>query len=195
MTATETSISNSALIKIGSKRITSIDDDLKEARVCKEQLPKIRDEVLASHPWNCAIRRAQLGLLAESPIQVNDSYTNQFQLPSDCLRVLEIDADPSVQNWVVEGGILLTNNTDCRIRYISLEPDYSKYSPSLLEAIAWRLAADLAFNIMQNSSLGERIFVLYERHLALARSIDSQEGGLIRLKQNYWTSRRMRRGP
>ena len=48
----EVSICNSALIKLGASRIASLTEDSKEAKLCYEQYPILRDEVQASHPWN-----------------------------------------------------------------------------------------------------------------------------------------------
>ena len=85
MFTSETDIANSALAEIGARRITSLSDDSDSVRVCKEQFNNIRDSLLESHPWNFAIKRLQLGKLATSP---EFGFDNQFQLPSDCLRVL-----------------------------------------------------------------------------------------------------------
>ena len=45
LTTTEVSICNSALIKVGAERITSLSDSNKRAQLCSEQYSKMRDEV------------------------------------------------------------------------------------------------------------------------------------------------------
>jgi hypothetical protein len=60
MAATVEDICNSALIKCGSKTITSISEANKRAELCTIMYPKVRDKVLKSHPWNFAIKRAAL---------------------------------------------------------------------------------------------------------------------------------------
>jgi len=192
---TDTSICNSALIKVGSKSILSLDDDSKEGRICKEQYPKLRDEVQESHPWNFCIRRADtLSPLAQAPVQINDFVTQQFELPNDTLRVLGIDAFPSEINWVVEDGKLLTDTDTIKLRYIARVTDTSKFSATFSEALAWRIAADLAYSLAQNRALAESMFVAYERQLSLARAFDAQENGLTRLRSSFWTGARRRRG-
>ena len=96
--ASETSICNSALTRIGAARITSLTDDSKQARACTASYALMRDEVLRSHPWNSAISRASVASLADAPAF---GYDNQFQLPADCLRMLEVY--DSRLPWVVEG--------------------------------------------------------------------------------------------
>lgn len=195
MATTDTSICNSALVKVGSKRITSLDDPSKEARICKEQYPKLRDEVQESHPWNFCLKRAgPLSPLAETPIQVNDFVTQQFELPADTLRVLSIDAHPSDINWVVEDGKLLTDTDTIKLRYIGRVTNTSKFSATFAETLAWRIATDLAYNLVQNRALAESMFKAYERQLSLARAFDAQENGITRLRVGFWTGARRRRG-
>lgn len=60
MSATVENICNSALTKIGAATISSISDTNKRALLCNEQYAKLRDDLLRSHPWNFAIKRAYL---------------------------------------------------------------------------------------------------------------------------------------
>jgi hypothetical protein len=60
MSTTVEEICNSALIKCGSKPISSITDSNKRAELCTTMYPKVRDKLLRSHPWNFAIRRMPL---------------------------------------------------------------------------------------------------------------------------------------
>ena len=80
-------------------------------------------------------------------------FEHAFNLPSDCLAVVaQIDEDSHTTKYKheVRKGMLFTDNfsnTDgdsAYIDYILLESDTSKYSPSLKEAIATKLAAELA---------------------------------------------------
>jgi hypothetical protein len=74
-------ICNSALIKVGSKQITSISDANKRAELCTLMYPKVRDKVLKSHPWNFAIKRKSLSLYQSTFLDaaVNTS-TDQINL-------------------------------------------------------------------------------------------------------------------
>ena len=67
MVSTVVDLCNMALIRLGATRITSIDDDSKQALLCKQYYEQTRDEVLYDHEWNCAIVRASLAQLAETP--------------------------------------------------------------------------------------------------------------------------------
>lgn len=68
-------ICNSALLKIGTEKITSLSDNTKRAIICNEQYAKIRDQVLRAHPWNFAIKRVTLSV-AEREIGYADVSTS-----------------------------------------------------------------------------------------------------------------------
>lgn len=53
-------ICNEAMDLLGAATITSLDENSKEARLCNRRFSTVRDAVLRSHPWNCAITRATL---------------------------------------------------------------------------------------------------------------------------------------
>jgi hypothetical protein len=52
--ASDVAICNTALNRLGANTITSFTENSKEARLCNAEYEGIRDQVLRSHPWNCA---------------------------------------------------------------------------------------------------------------------------------------------
>jgi hypothetical protein len=129
MPVTETSICNSALAKLGADRIVSLAADNHRARLMQEQYEKIRDDLLYSHPWNFAVKRVELAPLVDAPIF---DFSYQFQLPTDCLRVIGSDL-PKEAEWKIEGRLLLANYDSIKIQYIAQETDTSKFTPGFSE--------------------------------------------------------------
>ena len=82
-------ICNSALNQLGAASITSLTDNSKNARLCNERYATVRDAVFRSHPWNSLIKRQQLAQDTATPAY---GFSYQFTLPSDCLRLLNLDA-------------------------------------------------------------------------------------------------------
>jgi hypothetical protein len=127
MASSPVQICNAALLKLGAERINSLSESNKRARLFNERYNSIRKEVLRAHPWNFAIRRASLARLPESPAY---EYDFQYQLPNDCLRVLETEADKdnpsgdilgnSVTKFKIEGRRLLTNATSITNGYCTI---------------------------------------------------------------------------
>ena len=171
LTTTETSICNSALIKVGADRITSMTEDNRRAQLCNEQFSKVRDEVLRTHPWNFALARAEFSQLTTTPAF---GYSYEYSIPSDCLRILNLH-DETIE-WKQEGNKVLSDSSTIKARYIKRITAPAEYDSIFIEAMALRLAADLAYSLVQSSTLSQNLLAEYERHMALARSIDAQEG-------------------
>jgi len=187
MAITETSICNSALSKIGADRINSLTEDSKEARLCNEQYAKLRNEVLRSHPWNFAIKRKSLSLSAETP---TFEYDNFFPIPSDCLRVLKVN-DTGVK-FKIEGNKIATDNDEISIMYIAKITNTALFSVDFAEVLAWRIAADLAYSIVQSRTVWADTMAIYREFLRNARSMDAQEGSPEDFIADTWIESRDR---
>lgn len=185
MATSDTSIVNSALAKLGAKQILSLDDDTREARLMKEQLPKIRDMLLRSHPWNFAIERAELAASSTSP---EFGFDYKFQLPADCLRVLEIDTED--QEWQKEGTYVVSNSSTMFIKYVKKITQAGLYDANFSEVFALKLAADNAYAITQSTSLRDELNREYKEALREARSFDAQEGGTRQVYARKWLNAR-----
>lgn len=188
--ATATDICNSFLLKLGAEAISSLDEDSKYGRLCKEQYPKIRKKMIASHPWNFAMKRATLAISAEAP---EFGFDVAYILPADCLRAWQLNTK-TAKFKVEKGRLLLTNLHDAKLLYISLEEDESKYSPQFSELLAWAMVVDLGYNIVQDKGLMDRYNAKYQEVLRDARSSDGQEGTPDNLYNDAWLQSRQTHG-
>ena len=95
--------------------------------------------------------RASLAKRTTSPVF---GYDDEYQLPTDCLRVVEVPE--SRLPWVVEGRKLLSDEgAPLNIRYIRREEDPNQYDPLLFSAIAARLALEMAEELTQSNTKRE----------------------------------------
>lgn len=181
MAATETTVCNQALSKLGARRIIELDEESPEARACRLHYVETRDEVLRHHRWNFSIRRAELPQLSEPPLY---GWAFQYQLPVDCLRVLEVNGWEIGQrpsSWEVEGRKLLANEEPVKIRYVSQVTDCNLFDAIFVEALALKLAAKLALPINGSSEMAEQFLTEYIKITgSLARRTDAFEGQLSR---------------
>lgn len=176
MATSEVEICNSALIKLGAKRILTLDDDSKEARLCKEQYAKNRDELLRSHSWNFAIKKQELAKLTTSPAY---EFDNEFQLPSDCLMVENTNLVFG-EEWKIEGRKLLTNSDTIKITYRAKVENPSEFDPIFSEVLAMKIAHDISYAIVNSITLRQQMFQEYQNLLRHARSMDAMEGNANR---------------
>lgn len=162
MASDETKICNLALGKIGSVRIMSLADASQTARYCTLFYAQTRDEILRSHSWNFATKRAALSALSAAPLFGWDA---QYQLPTDCLRVLQLngfEATEQSDQFAIEQGVLLTDETTAQIIYTARIEDANLYDPLFIKALSIRLAAELAQPLTGSRSAGPELLKEYD---------------------------------
>lgn len=177
MATSAVEIINSALIKVGASPISSLSDQSKEAEITVKLYDTLRKDLLASHKWNFALVRVELSPTATEPLY---EFSSEFVIPSDCLRVLEIDNRRrrfSVERNKDTGNrVILSDEPIVKIKYISDIEDVTQFSATFVEVLALDIAYNIAYTFTNSQSLYQNIFALYEQKLKDARSFDAQEG-------------------
>ena len=92
----ETGMANGALALIGEPPISSLDDTRrKAARECKRHFAEVRDQLLDAKDWEFAKTQCTPPPLPNAP---NTTYSYRYQMPSDCIRVLQLN-DLDADDW------------------------------------------------------------------------------------------------
>jgi hypothetical protein len=194
-------IVNLALGKIGAKEITAFDNTTPNGKAAGLVWEYIRDEVLEVRDWRFAKTRALMGTGTEVDDTEEYGFDYAYQMPSDFLRlpkrtVNSFRDDPPVypQGYdykievvtITDTGppettsdvlCLLTdydNSTeDMFITYIKKQTDPTMYSAAFINALAFRLAAELALKLSGTGSLAvyNSMMQLYEAALRSADGI------------------------
>jgi hypothetical protein len=163
MATSEVTICNLALGKLGAGSIISLDEESTEARVCRLHYTQTRDEVLRSHRWNFAIKSEELVQTVEVP---PFGWAFQYALPTDCLRILEMNSYDLAQRpgtWEIEGRYLVTNDTSARVRYIRRITDCNLFDSLFVEALALRVASKIAMPLNGSMGMAESLLGQYEK--------------------------------
>ena len=175
--AIDISVCNQALMKIGASRIAGFDEKTVQARDCEASYALSRDQVLEAFPWSFAKRRSVRTAATDTPAF---GYSFQYVLPSDCLKVLSILADPSSAEepvWVVEGNYLLTDEEEVYMHYTASVTDATHFSPSFIRALSLYLASLLAMSIGKSAKLANELEDKYIRYI-------EQEAMVINARQS-----------
>ncbi|WP_035066656.1 hypothetical protein [Nitratidesulfovibrio termitidis] len=175
-------IVNRALGLIGQEHVTSMDDPTPVASKARRFWPEVRDSVLRAHPWKSALRRARLERLAEDP---PFGFGAQYQLPGDFLRLVETEPDTPRQ---IEGRRLLADVEAVSILYVRRETDVNLYDPQLREALAYKLASELAYGDTASATLAQALDQQYRQRLAEAAGTDAREGEPARPAPSRWVA-------
>lgn len=169
---------NAALARLGEARIASLDETHLAARTCAQLYPVAVDELLRSHRWNFASSRAVLSRLDETPVF---GFRYAYQLPGDCMRVVEVNGVSSTgtpsEAWEIEGRKLLTDAETARIVYIYRATNLDLWDSLALECLTLLLASKLAPVIQGGSTSKENelLEALNRLTAPLARRIDANE--------------------
>jgi hypothetical protein len=86
--ASKVSIANLALSLLGDVRIISLSDAHETAKKVNAVFDLKVEELISMYPWNFAKKRLELAKLEDGPLF---GWLNAFALPSDLLRLLEIN--------------------------------------------------------------------------------------------------------
>lgn len=177
MASSEVEICNRALDAIGAPTITALTEGTRQAGICNRYFPQLRDDVLAAHPWNFAIKRAVLPALETAPAW---GFDYAYQIPTDCLRVVEVEGEDAIvppSAWQVESGSIVTDMTaPLYIRYISRVTETGLFAPLFVSALAARIAAEIAQPLTGSSDIRGRMQKEFADQMRRARSADGQEG-------------------
>lgn len=176
-----TDIANAALLRCGDSPIISLTENNERARAVNSAWPFVRQEVLRSHSWNAAITRAKLAELATAP---SWGFTTRYQLPADCLNLIEVD---TTSDWRVEGRELLADTTgELGIRYVRDETDTEQYDGLLTECMVLRLAAEVVERIVNSNTKRELLLREFEMKIDDARIADGFESSPADFEEDSW---------
>lgn len=198
--ASDVDLVNRALTKIGAQRITSLSDDIEAARTAASLFDIVRDAELRARNWNFAMARASLAALLTTPAW---GFDLEYQLPSDCLRVVQVDEylhgnsltnyrEVSEAAYQIEGRKILTNlAAPLPIRYVSRVTDTGTWDSAFAEAFACRLAAEMAERLTASLPKRDAAWSEYMRAVKEAARGDSIENPPEPLPDNSWITARL----
>lgn len=172
--ATGVSICSNALLMLGAQTINDFQDqqNLDRAKLCANLYPFQRDSILRGHPWNCCIKRIVLAPLAERPAF---GYQSAFELPSDCLRVLEVGQGGAQIDYLVEGRTIQANAMALELRYVFRNEVEATWDSHLVELMTIAMASVLAYPITQSTSERDSRKAELTQFMRQAKAADGQE--------------------
>ena len=192
----EVDIANAALAKLGAGLITSFEDGTAEAVAVRARFYFCADFVLRIHPWNCITKRVALAPDAQVPAYY---YTQQFTLPSDFLKALDVSDDPEGQDvpfgerpqYALEGNkILMYNVTTCYLRYVAQYSDPNQLDEGCASAISAYLAYDISKILLQNDESQKFLYEQFAKLVDIARAENAQDKDTSGVADYYDIARR-----
>lgn len=175
----KTQLANYALSKLGEEPVLLLTDDTKPARLMNRIFDQVRDAELRRATWKFSLKRAQLMALVDAP---DWGYTTQYPLPSDFLRLVQVNdfyvRPLSKQRgpWSLEGGLLLTDlPAPLKMRYVARITNTGLFDPLFVEALACKLAMEAGETLTQSETKRARAADEYKFALSEAYRQDAIE--------------------
>ncbi|AXK65951.1 hypothetical protein [Burkholderia sp. IDO3] len=192
--ASQVGIANRALTKLGSARITSLDEDSKAAAALNSMYDDVLDACLREHVWSFAKTRAQLAALADAPLF---GFGYQYRLPADFIRLIQIGQFliyPRTDTrglFSIENGNLLTDlQAPLAIRYAKRVTDPNAMDPLFREAFACRLAAEACETLTQSSTKRQAAWAEHEQAITKAIRVNAIERPSQPIGDDTWLESR-----
>lgn len=181
-------IANLAATTIGTAaRLTTPGDDTTLGRAVASVWEIERQAALRDGAWNFAMRRASLAALAEPPLH---GFAARFELPSDCLRLIEI-YQLRRSSWQVEDRAIHADHTGpLKIRYLANVTEPASFDPLFIKAFALRIACAIGNRIAGSDFKEDLNWDKYRQALAEARRVDAMENPPIEQHESSWIESR-----
>lgn len=194
--ASEVSIANRALTKLGAGLITALTDDDPKAVAMNGAFAAVRDAELRRRRWKFSLARASLPALSAAPAF---GYSYAYQVPDGFLRLLQVgDFDLAAPLndefsfaptalYSLEGRQILTSLTaPLKIRYVQQVADVSQWDAAFQEAIAARLAYECCYRITQSTEREDRCLRDYNLAVREASRANALESAAERASDDTW---------
>lgn len=175
MATSAVDICNMALAMIGGNAISSFDEGTTEANLCKTLYPDLRDAVLEEAYWSFSLSRVALTNYAE----YQGGY-HHFDIPNDVLAVHRLyDSDSfstQINDWFVEGNRILTRRNSVFAHCTKKIEDVKRFSNMFTQALATRIASELAIPIAGSATMKNELFSSYVAKVTAAKTSDGVQG-------------------
>lgn len=190
--ASETSIINIALTKLGATRIQSRTDGTPNANTMNDVYDDILEDLLRHHHWNFATKKVQLARLVSTP---EFGFQFKYQLPAGIQRVVSVHADNqgnSTPEYSIEEGVIHASSSEIYLEYIVTVDDPNLMTSDFRKAFSMELASQTALKITGSSKVMDSMEKSAISALRRAKGSDSIENFPDQLQEGSWVNSRGR---
>jgi len=185
MAISKTSIAVKALTEVGATPITSLDDGTNNADIVSRVYEISLKAILAECKWNFATKRSLLTLSEDTLAWYEGGENYIYVRPTDIIKIFGTNDNKAT--FREEQDYIISNTSGLGIRYVYYHDDPTKYSYQFVEAFVDKLCSDIAYIIVNSSSLGDKYKNLYEGvTLPKALSSNSQVGRQQTIQDDAW---------
>lgn len=170
-------IYNGALMLLGQEQLTNINDDSKRRAAI--------DTVINSGAVNYLLElteplfATETNVLTASVVSSNHDLDNVFTLPTDYLSMLEVHADPlmdePINRYLIEGRTIATQYATIYIRFVSSSPAITTWTPGFRQLLSAYIADQIKLGFVDSEVKLQFIAKEYETRLNFVRGNEAQQ--------------------
>lgn len=184
-------ISNVALSLLGERKLLTAFDGSGNSDLCQITFERVYKALQRIYPWKTLKTKAVLAASTTTPLFGRE---NSFPLPNDCAKLVQVyDGETGVTShpWELVGNNIETNiAAPLRILYIKYSANPDEWDTMLQDAVAYRMAGDMAESITNDGNKKASLYSAYDVVMKEARMADSQEQQSKNIGINSWDSSR-----
>ena len=182
-------ICSRALVLIGAEPITSFSDDTTESLVSNNMYEDVARTNLTSTRWRFATNQAQLNRLSAAP---TGRFDAAYQLPDGYLYIHAITVNDFQIEYDLYGDKAYcdADTQDVLIADYTFRADEVNWPSYFCLTVEYAMATVFATSVARDTALANQMNTQYERMLAKARSIDSQQQSTRKLTTSRFITNR-----
>ncbi len=183
--ATQVEICNYALGLIGAEPITAISENTREAKSCSNFYSLVMMNLLRSHNWNFAVKRATLTGTTNSTFE----FKYKIQKPTDYVRIVSFY--DYTGEFKEEGDYILLNQQTVKLKYVHDDIDEGDFDASFSVCLASKLADAICYQITQSATLLQMVKQTHKEDLAQARRNNAISNSADSFQEPTWITTRL----
>ena len=163
---------NLALARLGQASIASLTEGSEEAAKANAVWEGALLTTLQACRWGFNTTRARLALMEENP--EGYAYQYRYAAPAGMLQPYEIVRPLMVCEaipFLFEAGSIYTNEPDAVLVYAVRDDKVSHMPPSFQDALAWRIAGDMAMALTQRPDMAREAEQMFQKAISNARAL------------------------
>lgn len=186
--ASEVTVCNQALSRLGGNLITSLDDGTTEAILCKANYEPMRDVVMMERYWTFATKRLELPIAAEPvPAPTDKQFANAFLIPSEVSIVIRASSEvddrrPNRTPFRVEGQYIISDAETMYVKALVVVVDPNLMSAMFRQALAIRLASEICVALTSSIKTQQSLMQEYTALVLNAEAMDGMQGTTERIR-------------
>lgn len=180
------SIINYALVLCGATTVSAITDDTPNARALNTVYDFCRKNFQTDNKWTFSTTRSTLSTVSTSTfayLHHDESYA--YTKPTGVLRIWEVSDEQAI--WREEGDYIISNVDSMGIKWSFDQTDHTKWPPYAVEAFCYKLASEIAFQVMNSATKAAELKKYYDEvKLPEAQAKNSQTGEQQQVRDDAW---------